>query len=135
MELLIEISKDFIMFSIWEATIFYLFIKKIGNIKCKKIDILLIGVLFCLSNFIIPPTIRQVFCAILIIIYLHFIRKNNIKCCIKYTVNEYLFVIICESMVYCLIINLISNLLFCEIFVKLLEILLIFIFIKMKRRK
>lgn len=95
-----------------------------------------LSLLFNFSSFLIPPLFRQIICIVLIIIYLFYVRKNKIKDCIRYVINEYVIIITCESIIYFIIVELLnlrySNVIL-SAFIKVIEIGIIFIIKKNKK--
>lgn len=139
---------DFILFSIWESLIFYLFINKLSTIKLKWIDIIIVGVLFCVSS-IVPPLFRQLL-GICILTFLIFMFRNKevtisrLLYILKWVTLEYIYALICE-MIYCSIIDSLNivesyntdSLTLFKFFIllRIVEVIIIFIINKIKRRE
>lgn len=73
MEIIKGLIIDYLLFSLWDSLVFYLFINKLTKIKLKFVDILVVGAVFCLSS-LAPPIIRQILGIIIIFAYIYKVR-------------------------------------------------------------
>lgn len=60
MEIIKSFATDYLLFSLWDSLIFYLFINKLTKIKLKFVDVLVVGAIFCLSS-LAPPIAKASF--------------------------------------------------------------------------
>lgn len=101
MEIIKSLATDYLLFSLWDSLVFYLFINKLTKIKLKFVDVLVVGEIFCLSS-LAPPIARQVLGIIVIFAYIYRIR---------YYTNEdikkvfYSLIVIALEYLYTLVIN------------------------------
>lgn len=101
MEIIKGLIIDYLLFSLWDSLVFYLFINKLTKIKLKFVDILVVGAVFCLSS-LAPPIIRQILGIIIIFAYIYKVRyytNDDIKK-VFYSliaiVLEYLYTLVIE---------------------------------------
>ena len=94
MEIIKSLAIDYLLFSLWDSLVFYLFINKLTKIKLKFIDVLVVGAVFCLSS-LVPPIARQIIGIMVIYSYIISFRnkidKENMK--IKDFVYPIIFII------------------------------------------
>lgn len=101
MEIIKGLATDYLLFSLWDSLVFYLFVNKLTKIKLKFVDALVVSAVFCLSS-LAPPIARQVIGIIVIFAYIYRIR---------YYTNEdikkvfYSLVVIALEYLYTLVIN------------------------------
>lgn len=73
MEIIKGLATDYLLFSLWDSLVFYLFINKLTKIKLKFVDALAVGAIFCLSS-LVPPIARQIISIMVIFVYIYRIR-------------------------------------------------------------
>ena len=101
MEIIKSLAIDYLLFSLWDSLVFYLFINELTKIKLKFVDVLVVGAVFCLSS-LVPPIARQILGIIVIFAYIYRIR---------YYTNEdikkvfYSLIVIALEYLYTLVIN------------------------------
>lgn len=101
MEIIKGLATDYLLFSLWDGLVFYLFINKLTKIKLKFVDALAVGAIFCLSS-LVPPIARQIISIMVIFVYIYRIR---------YYTNEdikkvfYSLIVIALEYLYTLVIN------------------------------
>lgn len=101
MEIIKGLATDYLLFSLWDSLVFYLFINKLTKIKLKFVDALVVGAVFCLSS-LVPPIARQIIGIMVIFVYIYRIR---------YYTNEdikkvfYSLIVIVLEYLYTLVIN------------------------------
>lgn len=101
MEIIKSLATDYLLFSLWDSLIFYLFVNKLTKIKLKFVDALVVSAVFCLSS-LAPPIARQIIGIIVIFAYIYRIR---------YYTNEdikkvfYSLIVIALEYLYTLVIN------------------------------
>lgn len=106
MEIIKGLATDYLLFSLWDSLVFYLFINKLTKIKLKFVDALVVGAIFCLSS-LVPPIARQIISIMVIFVYVYRIR---------YYTNEdikkvfYSLIVIALEYLYALVINAIFSL-------------------------
>lgn len=149
MEIIKGLIIDYLLFSLWDSLVFYLFINKLTKIKLKFVDILVVGAVFCLSS-LAPPIIRQILGIIIIFAYIYKVRyytNDDIKK-VFYSliaiVLEYLYTLVIE-MTFSFIYNLtnlvdLSNCTTREnvisfIPIKIVEVIVIFVIMKFKKKR
>lgn len=54
MEIIKSLATDYLLFSLWDSLVFYLFVNKLTKIKLKFVDALVVSAVFCLSS-LAPP--------------------------------------------------------------------------------
>jgi hypothetical protein len=147
MEIIKSLATDYLLFSLWDSLVFYLFINKLTKIKLKFVDVLVVGAIFCLSS-LAPPVIRQILSIIVIFVYIYRIRyytNEDIKKVFYSLIVialEYLYTLVIE-MAFSFIYNLtnlidLSN---CTMFeniigfipIKIVEVIIIFVIMKFKK--
>lgn len=102
MEIIKGLATDYLLFSLWDSLVFYLFINKLTKIKLKFVDILVVGAIFCLSS-LAPPIVRQILGIMIIFVYIYRIRyytNDDIKkvfCLLIVIVLEYLYTLIINA--------------------------------------
>lgn len=147
MEIIKSLATDYLLFSLWDSLIFYLFINKLTKIKLKFVDVLVVGAIFCLSS-LAPPIAKQVLGIIVIFAYIYRIRyytNEDIKKVLYSLIVialEYLYTLVIE-MAFSFIYNLtnlidLSN---CTMFeniigfipIKIVEVIIIFVIMKFKK--
>lgn len=147
MEIIKSLATDYLLFSLWDSLIFYLFINKLTKIKLRFVDVLVVGAIFCLSS-LAPPVIRQILGIIVIFVYIYRIRyytNEDIKKVFYSLIVialEYLYTLVIE-MAFSFIYNLtnlidLSN---CTMFeniigfipIKIVEVIIIFVIMKFKK--
>lgn len=106
MEIIKNLAMDYLLFSLWDSLVFYLFINKLTKVKLKFVDILVVGAVFCLSP-LAPPIARQILGIIIIFSYVYKVRY--------YTNDDmkkifYSLIIIVLEYLYTLIVNAIFSL-------------------------
>lgn len=74
MEIIKSLVTDYLLFSLWDSLVFYLFINKLTKIKLKFVDVLVVGAVFCLSS-LVPPIARQIIG--IMVIYSYIISFRN----------------------------------------------------------
>nr|DAF47472.1 MAG TPA: hypothetical protein [Phage sp. ctGns7] len=101
MEIIKGLATDYLLFSLWDSLVFYLFVNKLTKIKLKFVDALVVSAVFCLSS-LAPPIARQIIGIIVIFAYIYRIR---------YYTNEdikkvfYSLIVIALEYLYTLVIN------------------------------
>lgn len=101
MEIIKSLATDYLLFSLWDSLIFYLFVNKLTKIKLKFVDALVVSAVFCLSS-LAPPIARRIIGIIVIFAYIYRIR---------YYTNEdikkvfYSLIVIALEYLYTLVIN------------------------------
>lgn len=147
MEIIKSLATDYLLFSLWDSLVFYLFINKLTKIKLKFVDVLVVGAIFCLNS-LAPPVIRQILGIIVIFVYIYRIRyytNEDIKKVFYSLIVialEYLYTLVIE-MAFSFIYNLtnlidLSN---CTMFeniigfipIKIVEVIIIFVIMKFKK--
>lgn len=73
MEIIKGLVTDYLLFSLWDSLVFYLFINKLTKIKLKFVDVLVVGAVFCFSS-LAPPIARQIIGIMIIFAYIYRIR-------------------------------------------------------------
>lgn len=149
MEIIKSLATDYLLFSLWDSLVFYLFINKLTKIKLKFVDALVVGVIFCLSS-LVPPIARQIISIMVIFVYIYRIRyytNEDIKKVFYSLIVialEYLYALVIE-MAFSFIYNLtnlidLSN---CTMFenvigfipIKIVEVIIIFVIMKFKKKE
>lgn len=149
MEIIKGLATDYLLFSLWDSLVFYLFINKLTKIKLKFVDALVVGAIFCLSS-LVPPIARQIISIMVIFVYIYRIRyytNEDIKKVFYSLIVialEYLYALVIE-MAFSFIYNLtnlidLSN---CTMFenvigfipIKIVEVIIIFVIMKFKKKE
>lgn len=149
MEIIKGLATDYLLFSLWDGLVFYLFINKLTKIKLKFVDALAVGAIFCLSS-LVPPIAKQIISIMVIFVYIYRIRyytNEDIKKVFYSLIVialEYLYALVIE-MAFSFIYNLtnlidLSN---CTMFenvigvipIKIVEVIIIFVIMKFKKRR
>lgn len=149
MEIIKSLATDYLLFSLWDSLVFYLFINKLTKIKLKFVDVLVVGAIFCLSS-LAPPIARQIISIMVIFVYIYRIRyytNEDIKKVFYSLIVialEYLYTLIIE-MAFSFIYNLtdLTDLSNCTMFenvigfipIKIVEVIIIFVIMKFKKRR
>lgn len=152
MEIIKVLAIDYLLFSLWDSLVFYLFINKLTKIKLKFVDVLVVGAIFCLSS-LAPPIARQIIGIIVIIVIFAYIYR------IRYYTNEdikkvfYSLIVIALEYLYTLVIEMAFSFIYnltnlidlsnCTMFenvigfipIKIVEVIIIFVIMKFKKRR